>query len=275
MSASRQIIPTGIVATLIIWSVGLSQSLRSQTNSAKFPIYSESFCLKIFEEAVEKARSGTWQISDRDRHILTQCRAKFPTTVDASIPLPKAAQCLDVVKTLVRDGTKKVREIELPEEQVKSLARCDEILKYYDLAADTMSPTLKLRERLAIDRTSYQTQLPQRGDIIAFNLPAASRSSDNSVPSTSRIIGLPGETVKIVAGKIYINDRQLQEDYITTSATPRTATAIVPADSYFVLGDNRTVADKSPKPSLPATVASEFVSRNAIVGKVIWHFGGS
>ena len=242
-----------------------AQPSWSDAVSPNLPIYSEPFCLKIFEETVEKARSSTWQISDRDRYILTQCRTKFPAVVDPTIPIPKATQCLDVVKTLVREGTKKLKELELPEEQVRSLSRCDEVLTYYNLPSDAMLPTLKSQDRIVIDKTSYQSQAPQRGDIVAVRGSAAIGSKNAPEPLTNRIIGLPGETVKIVDGKVYINDRPIREDYVATSSKLRYAAAVIPTNSYFVLGDNRNYAE-----NLNTTAV---VTREAIFGKVIWHFG--
>ena len=89
---------------LVVLVATIAQPGLSETPTNLDPVYSEPFCLKIFAEVAEKARSGSWQISDRDRHILTQCRTKFPPTVTAQIPLPTAAECVFVVKTLVEGG---------------------------------------------------------------------------------------------------------------------------------------------------------------------------
>jgi signal peptidase I len=254
-----------IILCLVIGAIGRAVPGWSAPATPSSPLYSESFCLKVFEETAEKARSSTWQISDRDRHILTQCRAKFPTTVDPTVALPKAAQCLDVVKTLVRDGTKKLKELELSEEQVRSLSRCDEVLAYYQISSDTMQPTLQPQERIVVDRTSYQTQTPQRGDIVAVQSSSATPAGTAADPLANRIIGLPGETVKIIEGKVYIDDRPIPESYVVAVSNQQLAARLVPANSYFVLGDNRNNAEKSG--------STEFVAREAIVGKVIWHFG--
>lgn len=227
------------------------------------PIFSEAFCLKIFEEVAEKARSSNWKISDRDRHILTQCRAKFPAKTDAQIPLPTATECLDVVKTLIQSGLSKVKEIELPEDRVKSIERCDEILRYYSLPSDNMLPTLKLNDKIIVDRTIYQDRSPQRGDIVVFNLsPVAAATTPPTL--IRRTIGLPSEQVKIEDGKVYINSKLYPEDYLPKSASLQGSIA-VPANQYLVLDDNRNNLTNRPSWSL--------VSRDAIVGKVIWHFG--
>ena len=247
---------------LVALGVTIAQPGWSDSPSSVDPVYSEPFCLKIFEEVAEKARSGSWQISDRDRHILTQCRTKFPPTVSAQIPLPTAAECVFVVKTLVEGGLSKVKEIELPEEQVRSIERCDEVLKYYAMPSVNMLPTLKPNQKIVVDKTSYQTQALQRGDVIVFNPPNPTQAEPSQQPLTRRAIGLPGETVRIENGKVYINGKFYSEDYITPSTTDRSRPRSfpIPKNSYLVVGDNRNTPDES------------IVTKSAIVGKVVWHF---
>jgi signal peptidase I len=254
--------------TMLVVTIGVTtaQPGWSDVPSVADPIYSEPFCLKIFEQVVEKARSSTWQISDRDRHILTQCRAKFPPAVNTQTPLPTAAECVYVVKTLVQGGLTKVKEIELPEEQVRSISRCDEIVQYYPLPSANMLPTLKPNDRIVVDKTAYQTRSPQRGDIIVFNLVANPPQLEKAPESsTQRTIGLPGETVTIKKGRVYINGKPIREDYITPASNVEDRSIKIPANSYFVLGDNRNGA--------PNLAGGQVVARNSIVGKVIWHFG--
>jgi signal peptidase I len=253
--------------TILVVMLGVTTAKPgwSDVSPAPDPIYSEPFCLKIFEEVVEKARSSTWQISDRDRHILTQCRAKFPPVVNAQTRLPTAAECVYVVKTLVQGGLSKVKEIELPEEQVRSISRCDEIVQYYSLPSTNMLPTLKAKDRIVVDKTAYQTRSPQRGDIIVFKLANSPQSEKSPEPSTQRTIGLPGETVSIKKGRIYINEKAIREDYITPASNIQDRSIKVPANNYFVLGDNRNNSSENHPGKL--------VSRDSIVGKVIWHFG--
>ena len=130
----------------VVVSLTIARPGWSDLPPVQAPIYSEAFCLKIFEGVVEQARSSSWKISDRDRHILNQCRSKFPPTANSKIPLPTASECMDVVKTLVQEGLNKVKEIELPAARVRSIERCDEVLKYYPLPSDNMLPTLKANE---------------------------------------------------------------------------------------------------------------------------------
>jgi len=75
---------------------------------------------------------------------------------------------------------------------------------------------------------------PERGDIVVLQDPRS--------PSTDlikRIIGLPGETLEIVDGRVFVNDFLLEEPYITTEWNDSRPKIAIPADYYFVMGDNR------------------------------------
>jgi signal peptidase I len=249
---------------LVVLGATIAQPGWSDSPPVRDSLFSEAFCLKIFGEVAEKARSSSWQISDRDRHILTQCRTKFPPTVNSKIPLPTADECVYVVKTLVEGGLSKVKEIELPEEQVRSIERCDEVIKYYSLSSENMLPTLKSSDKIVVDRTIYQNQAPQRGDILVLTAPNPTQSDQSPQPLTRRTIGLPREKIKIEQGMVYINGKLYQENYVT-KAVGFNKSISVPANKYLVLDDNRTSATDRSSWSL--------ISRDAIIGKVIWHFG--
>ena len=80
----------------------------------------------------------------------------------------------------------------------------------------------------------------RRGDIVIFKYP-----DDESVDYLKRIIGLPGETVEIISGKVYINGELLDEPYLSEEPTGDFGPYQVPEDSYFMLGDNRAVSKDS------------------------------
>ena len=81
---------------------------------------------------------------------------------------------------------------------------------------------------------------PERGDIVIFKYP-----DDESVDYLKRIIGLPGETVEIISGKVYINGELLDEPYLSEEPTGDFGPYQVPEDSYFMLGDNRALSKDS------------------------------
>ncbi|HEY9782673.1 MAG TPA: signal peptidase I [Leptolyngbyaceae cyanobacterium] len=109
------------------------------------------------------------------------------------------------------------------------------------IPSEAMQPSLKKNDRLIIDKLSYRFQNPQGGDIVVF-LPTEKIKQENPNLKDAfikRIIGLPGDKVEVKAGKVYINDRLLQEKYIAEAPQYQYKSVTVPPNSYFVLGDNR------------------------------------
>jgi signal peptidase I len=94
-------------------------------------------------------------------------------------------------------------------------------------------------DRVVVTRLIYRFTAVHRGDIVAFTLPDGARSAcQGEGVRIKRIVGLPGETLSQVDGRIYIDKKRLDEDRF--SATPADFGPVrVPPDRYFVLGDNR------------------------------------
>lgn len=108
----------------------------------------------------------------------------------------------------------------------------------------SMEPTFLDREYLLIDEISYRFTAPARGDVVVFRYPREPREY-----FIKRLIGLPGETVRIASGRASIINAQhpqgilLDESYLDPSVqTTPDATVVVPLGSYFVFGDNRTAS---------------------------------
>ncbi len=102
----------------------------------------------------------------------------------------------------------------------------------------SMEPTIMTKDRLIGFRFSYWFDEPDRGDIVLFKYPV-----DESITYIKRVIGLPGETVDIREGKIYIDgsDIPLEEDYLSEEWYWENDGLHydVPEGCYFVMGDNR------------------------------------
>ena len=104
----------------------------------------------------------------------------------------------------------------------------------------SMEPTLKINDRLVIEKLSYRFQDPSRGDIVVFWPPDALFAEGQKRDAyIKRIVGLPGETVEITEGVVLINGEPLEEDYIKTPASYQWGPGQVEDDTYLVLGDNR------------------------------------
>ncbi|MEM9817595.1 MAG: signal peptidase I [Cyanobacteria bacterium P01_D01_bin.6] len=111
--------------------------------------------------------------------------------------------------------------------------------------SSSMEPTLATSDTFIIDKHTYRSVSPQRADIVVYLLPPQlSASPDNTNSAVHRIVGLPGEVVEVRDGQVLINEKPLDEPYLSQSAAinyeygPET----IPQDAYFVLGDNRNNA---------------------------------
>jgi signal peptidase I len=132
------------------------------------------------------------------------------------------------------------------------------------IPAESMLPTLAIGDRLVINKLAYRFNSPQRGDIIVFSPTEALQKQDYNEAFIKRIIGLPGDKIQIEDGKVYVNDQPLREDYINELPKYKYPTNVVPADSYFVLGDNRNNSYDSQYWG--------FVPRQNIIGKATQRF---
>ena len=107
------------------------------------------------------------------------------------------------------------------------------------IPSEAMVPTLQINDRLIINKRIYRDRQPERGDIIVFNPPQTLREQNYTEAFIKRIVGLPNEKVEVKEGKVYINDRVLNENANLEPPNSQWGPQIVPENSYFVLGDSR------------------------------------
>lgn len=129
--------------------------------------------------------------------------------------------------------------------------------------SESMEKTIMTGDRFFGNRLAYLFDDPERFDIVVFKYP-----DDESQLFVKRVIGLPGETVEIKDGKVYINGSETPLD---DSFTPETPTGdygpyVVPEGSYFMLGDNRNHSGDSRFWKQP------YVEKDKIVGKAILRY---
>lgn len=104
----------------------------------------------------------------------------------------------------------------------------------------SMEPTLLHGERLLVSKVLYRFREPKRGEVIVFRYPR-----DERTDFIKRVLALPGETVEVRLGRIYINDQPLDEPYIWKSGVYSMPPMLVPEGHLFVMGDNRTNSEDS------------------------------
>jgi signal peptidase I len=116
-------------------------------------------------------------------------------------------------------------------------------IQSYTVIGSCMEPNLQDEgQRLLISKVVYHFHEPERGDIIVFHPP---HKSQENPPYIKRIIGLPGDTIEIKEGVVYINGSPLDEPYVENQANYFVAEREIPENEYFVLGDNRPNSDDS------------------------------
>lgn len=100
----------------------------------------------------------------------------------------------------------------------------------------SMVPTIKPNDRLFVEKVTHRIYGLKRGDVIVFKPPIDSGLKDDLI---KRLIGLPGDTVEIKNGKLYLNEEPQNEPYLNEPIQYTMEKRIVPEGKIFVLGDNR------------------------------------
>jgi signal peptidase I len=140
------------------------------------------------------------------------------------------------------------------------------LFQAFYIPSASMVPTLQKNDRVLVNKLSYKLHDVHRGDIIVFKAPKNVNPPVKDL--VKRVIGLPGDTVEgRDDGYVYVNGKRLNEPYLNKPGitTPGFSARVVPADHYWVMGDNRTISEDSRY--------FGFIPKSAIVGRVfirIW-----
>ena len=131
--------------------------------------------------------------------------------------------------------------------------------------SESMEKTIMTGDRIFGFRLAYKFEEPERFDIVIFKYPDDPEQKELYI---KRVIGLPGETVNIVNGKVYINGEQTPLDDSFCPETPigDFGPYTVPEDCYFMLGDNRNCSKDS------RFWENTYVREDQIVGKAVLRY---
>jgi len=125
----------------------------------------------------------------------------------------------------------------------------------------SMYPTIEYPSLNAVNHLSTEIGSIHRGEIVLFPFP------DNpSLTFVKRVIGLPGDTITIHDGSVYINGSKLSEPYLTVKTLGVFGPFKVPAKHYFVMGDNRNNSDDG------RFWHNKYVARTSISGEAVFQF---
>jgi len=112
------------------------------------------------------------------------------------------------------------------------------LLQAFFIPSASMEPTLRIDDRVLVNKLSYQVHAVNRGDVIVFRSPPNEGGAVKDL--IKRVIATPGETVEGHDGHVYIGGRLLREPYLQpTVVTSTFAPMKIPAGHYWMMGDNR------------------------------------
>ena len=157
------------------------------------------------------------------------------------------------------------------------------LVQAFFIPSGSMIPTLEVCDRVLVEKVSYRFRQPERGEIIVFQRPGAERARagvsgqmrsfleglglaqpDADIDLIKRVIGLPGERVRVRKGVVFINGKPLREPYAEPETRSFPVTK-VPEGHLFMMGDNRMNSQDSRFPELGTVPLDNVVGRAFVI----------
>jgi signal peptidase I len=144
------------------------------------------------------------------------------------------------------------------------------VIQAFFIPSTSMLPTLKIHDRILVNKFIYRFRDPRPGEIIVFKAPRWADSEGRDF--IKRCMGAPGDTVEVRGGVVYLNGKPLQEPYKLEPSYTDWGPRIVPPGHYLVFGDNRNNSNDSRKwedSGGDGAYPRPFLPRERILGKAM------
>ena len=112
-------------------------------------------------------------------------------------------------------------------------------LQVFWIPSGSMEPTLYIKDRLVVNKVAYHFREPRRQEVVVFRQKAREGSAQKPLDLIKRVMGLPGETLEIKDGVVYINGEKIEEHHSMNRDFSDFGPVKIPEGSYFMMGDNR------------------------------------
>lgn len=122
------------------------------------------------------------------------------------------------------------------------------IVQAFFIPSGSMLPTLEVHDHILVDKFTYRFREPGYGEIIVFRAPTEASADGEERDFIKRLVGLPGDVIRVNNGVVYRNGKRLQELYLMDPQIDYEMETIkVPEGKLFVMGDNRNNSNDSHK----------------------------
>ena len=119
------------------------------------------------------------------------------------------------------------------------------VVELYLVDGPSMRPTLQHAQRLVVNKFIYHFRAPEKGEVLIFRYP-----KDPSRDFIKRVIAVPGDTIEIKDGNVFVNGELQNEDYILSKCRGDYPKSTIPEGHIFVMGDNRNNSEDSRFPDV-------------------------